>query len=149
MIFFKERQSSLKSKDGIRKWHPSLVKVGGTVSTHELGEMIAEKSSLTPGDVHNTIRNLMTCMRLHLLNSRSVKLDGLGTFTVICKSNGKGVNTKEEVSPAQITNLKVQFRPEYTRPRGGTTTRAMFEKVNYAYWGDALAEEGGGFNPSE
>ena len=52
------------------------------VSTQQLAEMIAEKSSLTPGDVHNVVRNLMTAMRSALLDSKTVRLDGLGTFTM-------------------------------------------------------------------
>ena len=63
-------------------WHLSLKKVGRAVDAQQLAEVIAEKSSLTPGDVHNVIRNLMTVMRSQLLNSRTVRLDGLGTFTM-------------------------------------------------------------------
>ena len=53
-------------------------------------EVIAEKSSLTPGDVHNVIRNLMTVMRSQLLNSRTVRLDGLGTFTMKARTRPLG-----------------------------------------------------------
>ncbi len=45
-----------------------------------IGETIAERSSLTAGDVHNVIRNLMAVMREQLLNSRTVKLEGLGNI---------------------------------------------------------------------
>ena len=39
--------------------------------TQMIGETIAERSSLTAGDVHNVIRNLMAVMREQLLNSRA------------------------------------------------------------------------------
>ena len=61
------------------------------VNSQQLAEVIAEKSSLTPGDVHNVIRNLMTAMRKELLNSRSVRLEGLGTFTMKACTQGHGV----------------------------------------------------------
>ncbi|KAA6326122.1 hypothetical protein EZS27_024736 [termite gut metagenome] len=89
-LLYKAFQSSLKSKDGEQKWFPRLAKVGKTVDTQELAEMIARESSLTIGDVHNAIRNLVEVMKQELLDSHSVRLDGLGTFTVISRARGKG-----------------------------------------------------------
>lgn len=132
-LLYKALQSSLSSKDGKKKWHPRLVKFRKVVDTQKVGEMIADKSSLTPGDVHNVIRNMVNVMSDLLLNSRTVRLDGLGTFTVIAKANGKGVDTSEEVSPSQIKHLKIQFTPSATRTSGGTT-RAMFNSVEYERW---------------
>lgn len=140
-LFYKPVQSSIASKDGNKKWHPSLVKVGKMVTTQKIGELIAEKASLTPGDVHSVIRNLMAVMREQLLNSRSVKLDGLGTFTVIANSAEKGVDKSEDVAPAQIVRLRVNFRPEYTKSAGtGGTTRALYSGVEYERWGDTQDE---------
>ena len=64
-LFYKAVKSTMATKSGDKKWHLNLVKVGKVVSTQQLAEMIAEKSSLTPGDVHNVVRNLMTAMRVH------------------------------------------------------------------------------------
>lgn len=89
-LLYYARQSQLKTKDGVKQWHLTLKKVGRAVSLQQLGEMVAEKCSATPGDVHNVIRNLMSVMRMQLLNSRTVRLDGLGTFTVIARTRGKG-----------------------------------------------------------
>jgi len=132
-LLYKAFQSSLPSKDGKKKWHPRLIKFKKVVDTQKIGETIAAKSSLTPGDVHNVIRNIVDVMSSSLLNSRTVRLDGFGTFTVIAKANGKGVNTAEEVGPAQITHLKIRFTPTATRTPGGTT-RAMFNSVEYERW---------------
>ena len=59
-LFYYARQSSLATKEGAKLWHLSSKKVGRAVDAQQLAEVIAEKSSLTPGDVHNVIRNLMT-----------------------------------------------------------------------------------------
>ena len=88
-LFYKAVQSTMATKAGDKKWHLNLVKIGKTVSTQQLAEMIAEKSSLTPGDVHNVVRNLMTAMRSELLNSKTVRLEGLGTFTMKARSRGR------------------------------------------------------------
>ena len=81
-LFYKAVQSPIANKAGAKLRHLILVKAGGTVATQQLAEVIAEKSSLTAGDVQNVVRNLMSVMREYLLNSRSVRLDGLGTFTM-------------------------------------------------------------------
>lgn len=78
-LLYYARQSQLKTKDGVKTWHPVLKKVGRAVNLQQLGEMVAEKCSATPGDVHNVVRNLVSVMRSQLLNSRSVRLDGLDT----------------------------------------------------------------------
>ena len=114
-LFYYARQSQIATKEGVKTWHLSLKKVGKVVDTQLLAESIAEKSSLTPGDVQNVIRNLMSTMRMHLLNSRTVRLNGLGTFTMKARTRGKGVVKSEDVNPNQVTALRCQFTPEYTR----------------------------------
>lgn len=130
-LIYKGFQSSLADKSGKKLYYPRLVKMGNIVSTQKLAELIAEKSSLTPGDVHNVVRNLMTVMREQLLNSRSVRLDGLGTFTMIAHANGTGVESANDVTSAQITRLQCRFTPEYTRASGSTATRALLDGVEY------------------
>ena len=143
-LFYKAVQSTMATKTGDKKWHLNLVKIGKTVSTQQLAEMIAEKSSLTPGDVHNVVRNLMSVMRLQLLNSRTVRLDGLGTFTVIARTRGKGVDAEKDVSPNQVTSLHFMFTPEYTRPAALGTTRALWQGVEFEKWTgkDASVDDG-------
>ena len=130
MLIYKAVQSNIASKDKKKKWHPCLIKMGNVVDTQMIGETIAERSSLTAGDVHNVIRNLMAVMREQLLNSRTVKLEGLGTFT-----------------PAQITGLRCQFTPEYTRDAGGNITRTLIQGATYIHVNQltkALGAGGGG-----
>lgn len=131
-LVYKTFQSELPTKDGEKLYYPRLIKIGGIVDTQKVGELIAEKASLTPGDCHSVIRNLMSVMREQLLNGRTVRLDGLGTFTLIARAAGKGVKTAEEVNSSQITGLRCLFTPEYRRPAGSTnTTRALFDGVEY------------------
>lgn len=134
-LFYCPRQSSIATKkDGAKLWHLSLKKVGRAVDSQMLAESIAEKSSLTPGDVHNVIRNLMSVMRQQLLNSRTVRLDGLGTFTMKARTRGKGVVKEEDVNPNQVTALHCQFTPEYTRPAAIGTTRTLLQGVEFQKW---------------
>ena len=132
-LFYKAVQSPIANKTGAKLWHLNLVKAGGTVATQQLAEVIAEKSSLTAGDVQNVVRNLMSVMREYLLNSRSVRLDGLGTFTMKACARGKGGESADKVSPNQITALKCRFTPEYTRPAAIGTTRALTQGVQFLH----------------
>lgn len=142
-LLYYARQSQLKTKDGVKQWHLTLKKIGRAVSLQQLGEMVAEKCSATPGDVHNVVRNLMSVMRLQLLNSRTVRLDGLGTFTVIARTRGKGVDAEKDVSPNQVTSLHFMFTPEYTRPAALGTTRALWQGVEFEKWTGKDAADGG------
>ena len=139
-LFYYARQSSLATKEGAKLWHLSLKKVGRAVDAQQLAEVIAEKSS---GDVHNVIRNLMTVMRSQLLNSRTVRLDGLGTFTMKARTRGKGVVKSEDVNPNQVTALRCQFTPEYTRPAAIGTTRALIQGVEFEKWKGTTADDSG------
>lgn len=38
---------------------------------------------------------------MHLLNSRTVRLNGLGTFTMKARTRGKGTEKAEDVNPNQ------------------------------------------------
>ena len=102
-LFYKGIQSSKANKAGVKTWHPSLVKMKKRINTQTLAEEIAEKASLTPGDVQNVVRNLLSVMRRYLLDCYTVRLEGLGTFTMKVRSQGKGVETEDKVNPNQIT----------------------------------------------
>ena len=132
-LIYKPYQATLANKEGQKLFYPRLVKIGRTVNTQKMAELIAEKASLTAGDVHNVIRNLMSVMREQLLNSRTVRLEGLGTFTMIAKAGGKGVELESKVSSSQITSLRCQFTPEYTRDAGGNITRALIQGASYIH----------------
>lgn len=149
-LFYRAVQSPIANKEGVKGWHLNLVKVGKTVTTQQLAEVIAEKSSLTPGDVQNVVRNLMAAMRQELLNSRTVRLEGLGTFTMKARTSGKGVESAAKVNPNQITALRCQFTAEYTRPAAIGTTRSLLQGVQFTH-ADLIkslagggVEEGGG-----
>ena len=143
-LFYVARQSQVATKEGEKLYHLTLKKLGKVVDTQTMATEIAEKSSLTEGDVHNVVRNLLSVMRNYLLNSRSVRLDGLGTFTMKASSKGKGVKTPEEVSPNQVTALKCLFTPEYKRPAAIGVTRALLQGVEFQRWNEnADAADGG------
>ena len=123
-VLYKPFQSILEDKNKKKLFHPRVIYTAN-VSTTQLAKEIAAYSSLSPGDVKNTLDNLVTVMGQHLQASESVSLDGFGTFRMVMKSNGKGVETSEEVSAAQAS-LTVRFLPNFTKnPDRTTATRSL------------------------
>lgn len=123
-IMYKGRQAKIANKEGKKLWHPTVV-LGGTCNLSQLAKECAEMSSLSTGDVKNTVDNLIVAINRHLLSGESVSLDGLGSFTPALRSVGKGVETEEEVS-ASNSRLKINFRESTTRNTDRTVaTRSL------------------------
>lgn len=97
-----------------RKWYPRSVTVG-TLTTADVAERLSRMSTVTRGDVYAVLLGLGEVMGEMLAMGSSVKLDGLGTFYLVGKAVGAGVDTPQEVSPRQFRKLSVAFIPEYSR----------------------------------
>lgn len=133
-IPYKARLSKIANKEGKKLYHPQVVTIGN-VSLNDLSKEVAELSSLSTGDVKNTIDNLITVMTRHLQSGESVSLDGLGSFTLSLKSTGKGSETADEVSPSDA-RLKINFRPAMTRNSDHTVaTRSLLTGSSFVRWG--------------
>lgn len=99
-----------------------------SVSTRKLAERIEKESSVSISDVMAVLYALPHIIQDELGKGGSVKLDGVGSFSLSAQCSKTGVPTKEEVSPDQITNLKVNFRPEKQQimtPKGKTMLNAL------------------------
>ena len=133
-IPYKARLSKFANKEGKKLYHPQVVTIGN-VSLNDLSKEVAELSSLSTGDVKNTIDNLITVMTRHLQSGESVSLDGLGSFTLSLRSTGKGSETADEVSPSDA-RLKINFRPAMTRNSDHTVAaRSLLTGCSFVRWG--------------
>ncbi|MGN0067080.1 MAG: HU family DNA-binding protein [Bacteroides sp.] len=148
-VLYSVRQSTIANKEGKKLYHPQ-VKTTGVVSLDLLAEEVAELSSLSTGDVKNSIDNLVTVMTRHMQSSESVLIDNLGSFYLSMKSVGKGFLTAEEVN-ANSCRLKVMFRPCTTRNSDRTVatrsliTGATFTRIDSLLPGSGTAsDESGG-----
>ena len=151
-VLYKSFQSVLEDKNHKKMFHPRVIYTAN-ISTSQIAKEIAAYSSLSPGDVKNTLDNLVTVMGQHLQASESVSLDGFGTFRMVMKSNGKGVETSEEVSAAQAS-LTVRFLPNFTKnPDRTTATRSLVTGAKCARYdklvSDAGSAEGGNSGGSD
>ena len=104
--------------------------------------------------VLNAIPNVMT---RYLAEGHSVKLDGIGSFHLTFECKKTGVDTPEEVSIDQVTNIKVQFRPTMKAgvgsQKGKRINTLIADDIEWTYLPstkadatdeDAAEDEGGG-----
>lgn len=131
-LVFKAFQSNIKNKSGVKLWYPRVITVGKTVSTRQLATDVAEMSTMTPGDMYNALHTLASVMKRYLQESHSVKLDGIGTFSLHSRAGGNGVATEKEVNSTQIGRIVCHFVPETTKNIDGTVaTRALVQGVSF------------------
>ena len=81
----------------------------GVVTIDQLAEEIAYSTTLTDGDVLNTIRALVKQIKSHIREGRIVRLEALGSFQAQLSSSG--ASSEEEFNPALIRGVRLQFRP--------------------------------------
>jgi len=132
-MFYKERQDPMPNKDGDQLWRPEVVRTGKTVNVKELSKHISNATTLTQSDVAAVLYALPAAMNVHLNQGHTVRLDGLGTYTVYGRSKGNGVADKSKVRPSQFTSLMLKFRPEYSVSIGGNHTRALLDNVEFIH----------------
>ena len=83
---------------------------GDKVSTEQLAEMLVTASTVSKGDMLNTLDSVITQMIYLLQFGHSIKLRGFGTFYV--KTKVKAVDTLEEVTADTVERIGIGFLPD-------------------------------------
>ena len=89
------------------KWYAGPINEG-KITKNELAKEIVSISSLSRGDISNTIESLIDTMPKYLLMGKSINLGEFGTLRISFSS--EGVDTPEEFNTSKISGLKVVFR---------------------------------------
>jgi predicted histone-like DNA-binding protein len=88
-----------------------VVKSVSNYDAKRLAKDIEKESTVSQTDVMAVLNAIPNVMTRYLAEGHSVKLDGIGSFHLTFECKKTGVDTPEEVSIDQVTNIKVQFRP--------------------------------------
>ena len=121
MAFYKVR---LQKKNQL--YYPQAITVGKQISTAQVAEMLADRSTVTKADAYAVLSELGSVMSTFMAQGRSVHLDGIGSFRYTINAQKQGVEKEEEVSVAQIKSIRVRFVPEMTRNADkSVATRSM------------------------
>ena len=81
----------------------------GEINLRALAQEIAAASSLTVGDVHNVLDNLIDMVPKHIADGKIVRLGDFGSFNLAITSNGEA--SAGQVTVNSIKGNKLTFRP--------------------------------------
>ena len=102
------------SKNAAYGKHYARVKYLECLNTRKLSNHIAEHGSIyTPDVVYGVMEKFRSCLIEMLLQSKKVKIDGLGTFyaTIECRKGGAVSKDKFSVQ-RDVEGLHIRFLPE-------------------------------------
>ena len=110
-ILYEVKQNKNSKSLAFGKWY-GRVKALETLNTRKLAQHIAEHGSLYTSDVvFGVLEKFRSCLVEMLLNSKKVKIDGLGTFYTTVESSGAVSKEKYSVT-TDVKALHIRFLPE-------------------------------------
>ena len=112
-IIYEVYQNQNEHNAAYGKWY-GRVKYLENLNTRKLSNHIAEHGSLyTPDVVYGVMEKFRSCLLEMLLNSKRVKIEGLGTFytTLECVKGGAVSKDKFNVNK-DVKGLHIRFLPE-------------------------------------
>ena len=130
-IFYELRQNKNNLSKIFGKWfaHSKTVE---TLNTRKLAQHISEHGSIyTPDVVYGVLEKFRSCLIEMLLDSKRVKIDGLGTFFTTIENEKGGAVSEEKFSVN--TNLKalhIRFLPEQEQEMN-ISSREFFKKAEF------------------
>ena len=112
-IIYEVYQNQNEHNAAFGKWY-GRVKYLESLNTRKLSNHIAEHGSIyTPDVVYGVMEKFRSCLLEMLLNSKKVKIDGLGTFYTTLECKKGGAVTKDKFSVLKdIKGLHIRFLPE-------------------------------------
>ena len=107
-ILYEVKQNKNSKSLAFGKWY-GRVKSLETLNTRKLAQHIAEHGSLYTSDVvFGVLEKFRSCLVEMLLNSKKVKIDGLGTFYTTIESEGAVSKDKYSVA-TDVKALHIRF----------------------------------------
>ena len=129
------------------KWYARLKSIE-TLSLTRLAKHIAEHGSVFTEDVvEGVLKKFKTCLIEMLLDSKKVKIAGLGTFYLTAECTKGGADKEEDFNVNQhLTALHIRFLPDQTA-EDNISSREFIKKAEFvnvkALLSNGSAEEDG------
>ena len=114
-IFYLLKQNNAKGSSVKGKWF-ARQKTVETLNTRKMANHIAEHGSIyTPDVVFGVLEKFRSCLLEMLLNSKRVKIDGLGIFFTTLENTEGGAAKKDDFMPQRnLKGLHIRFLPDST-----------------------------------
>ena len=112
-IIYEVYQNQNSYSQAFGKWY-GRVKNLESLNTRKLATHISEHGSIyTPDVVYGVLEKFRSCLIEMLLNSKKVKIEGLGTFYTTLECNKGGAVSKDKFNVnSHIKGLHIRFLPE-------------------------------------
>ena len=128
-IIYQVTQNKNEKSSAYGKWY-GRVKTLETLNTRKLSRHISEHGSIYTQDVvFGVLEKFRSCLIEMLLESKKVKIDGLGTFYTTIES--QGAETKEKYNVlTDIKALHIRFLPEQEQEMN-ISSREFMKKAEF------------------
>ena len=125
----KQNQNSFSAAFG--KWY-AQIKTLETLNTRRLAQHISEHGSIyTPDVVYGVLEKFRSCLLEMLLESKKVKIEGLGTFYCTLENQRKGADKKEDFDVKKhLKALHIRFLPEQEQEQN-ISSREFLKKAEF------------------
>ncbi len=130
-ILYEVKQNLADGSKAFGKWF-ARVKALETLNTRKLANHISEHGSIyTPDVVYGVLEKFRSCMLEMLLNSKKVKIEGLGTFYTTLENEKGGALKKDDYSVSKhMKALHIRFLPEQTTEEN-ISSREFLKKAEF------------------
>ena len=125
----KQNQNSYSAAFG--KWYAQIKNLE-TLNTRKLANHISEHGSIyTPDVVYGVLEKFRSCLVEMLLESKKVKIEGLGTFYCTLENQKGGSLKKEDFNASKhLRALHIRFLPEQEQEQN-ISSREFLKKAEF------------------
>jgi len=151
-ILYEVKQNKNDKSSAYGKWF-AQIKTLETLNTRKLASHISEHGSIyTPDVVYGVLEKFRSCLLEMLLESKKVKIEGLGTFYCTVENTKGGAQKKEDFNANKhLKALHIRFLPEQEQEQN-ISSREFLKKaefINIEQWlksqeSDTTTETGSG-----
>ena len=130
-ILYEVKQNLNQYNAGYGQWY-AKVRALETLNTRKLANHISEHGSIyTPDVVYGVLEKFRSCLVEMLLESKKVKIEGLGIFYTTLENQKNGADKKEEYNPSKhMKALHIRFLPEQTTEEN-ISSREFIKKAEF------------------
>jgi predicted histone-like DNA-binding protein len=132
-IIYEVYKNDIKDSESVMygKWYARLKSIE-TLSTEKLAKHISEHGSVFTADVvEGVMKKFKTCLLEMLLESKKVKVAGLGTFYLTCECQKGGADKESDFNVAQhLKALHIRFLPDQTEEEN-LSSREFIKKAEF------------------
>ena len=130
-ILYEVKKNQNTNSSAYGKWF-AQIKTLETLNTRKLAQHISEHGSIyTPDVVYGVLEKFRSCLLEMLLESKKVKIEGLGTFYCTLENTKGGAAKKEDFNVNKhLRALHIRFLPEQEQEQN-ISSREFLKKAEF------------------